>query len=352
MGISFDVPPYDEALDWAVKYGSKMITKMDKETKQRIAAEVRDSVERGDPLPDLAKTIRTTIEDMTRYRSMLISRTETANALSVGSLSTAVQMNATHKEWVAEPDCCEICADNMSEGLIPIEDSFQSGDDCPPAHPNCRCALAYSYEETQVEYDDAEAGNYVADLGKEYGTVDIENASVKHVNEGISSRASKTVAETYEALPVGYKSGIDKITCIANKGEFMQIGNHSGHVQGFYDADSKAIEIFNANNIGKDEIKNIIGHEAGHGVWSRLPMKFKEDFIKASEREGGITEYAEAWLSKKSILGGTNYAGGSENFAEYSKMFTLGNRKAGMGMHPDSYRLARKAWDAMSGVRR
>jgi hypothetical protein len=50
---------------------------------------------------------------------------------------------ATGKAWLTAHDDLveEICRDNEDAGAIPLEGDFPSGDDCPPAHPNCRCAL-------------------------------------------------------------------------------------------------------------------------------------------------------------------------------------------------------------------
>jgi SPP1 gp7 family putative phage head morphogenesis protein len=145
--ISFDVPPYEEALDWATKHCAKLITQIDDETKTRIAQAVSRAIDEGKGVPGLAKNIRDEIMDMTRYRSQMIARTETANALQTASLDTAKKMGATHKEWVAEPSGCEICLSNDAEGPIPVSKSFRSGDMNPAAHPNCRCGLAYSFEE-------------------------------------------------------------------------------------------------------------------------------------------------------------------------------------------------------------
>lgn len=146
--IAFDVPPYDEALDWATKHCAKLVTKIDDETKTRIAQAVSKAIDEGQGISGLSKTIRDEIMDMSKYRSQMIARTETANALQVASLDTAKKMGATHKEWVAEPDACEICLSNDAEGPIPVSQAFRSGDMNPASHPNCRCGLAYSFEES------------------------------------------------------------------------------------------------------------------------------------------------------------------------------------------------------------
>lgn len=47
------------------------------------------------------------------------------------------------KRWSAEDDACEICLENADEDFIDSEAPHSSGDDEPPAHPNCRCEEEY-----------------------------------------------------------------------------------------------------------------------------------------------------------------------------------------------------------------
>jgi hypothetical protein len=47
------------------------------------------------------------------------------------------------KRWNAEDDACEECLENETEDFIDSEAPHSSGDDEPPAHPNCRCEEEY-----------------------------------------------------------------------------------------------------------------------------------------------------------------------------------------------------------------
>lgn len=47
------------------------------------------------------------------------------------------------KRWNAEDDACDECLENESEDFIDSEAPHSSGDDEPPAHPNCRCEEEY-----------------------------------------------------------------------------------------------------------------------------------------------------------------------------------------------------------------
>ena len=57
----------------------------------------------------------------------------------------ATNNGATGKVWVTTGAPCEICADNESDGEIGIDESFSSGDDTEPAHPNCQCIVEYTF---------------------------------------------------------------------------------------------------------------------------------------------------------------------------------------------------------------
>ncbi len=80
-------------------------------------------------------------------RADLIARTEVSRANSEAALegyrgardSAGVSVR---KEWLLGPNPCEICQDNADDGDIDIDDDFSSGDDAPPAHPNCECAVS------------------------------------------------------------------------------------------------------------------------------------------------------------------------------------------------------------------
>lgn len=79
-------------------------------------------------------------------RADTIALTEIAEAFGSGQSDAADAISLDTgddviKEWVMEPDACEICIENALTGPIDLDDVFPSGDDDPPAHPNCRCTL-------------------------------------------------------------------------------------------------------------------------------------------------------------------------------------------------------------------
>jgi SPP1 gp7 family putative phage head morphogenesis protein len=139
--ILFEGPPIRQAVDWARDYGSKLVTKMDMETKSRLAKIISDGIDNKRGVEGLARDIRKEFEDMSKTRARMISLTETNNALSEGSLQRMKDMGVDGKEWIPIRPC-QICADNAAAGVIPIDQPFPSGHMRTPAHPNCVCTTA------------------------------------------------------------------------------------------------------------------------------------------------------------------------------------------------------------------
>lgn len=93
-------------------------------------------------------------EAFSDQRAETIARTEIRRANSQGALegykgAKSVGV-AVKKAWSTAGDEAvdeEICAPNEEQGPIDLDDDFESGDDSPPGHPNCRCSLVPVVEE-------------------------------------------------------------------------------------------------------------------------------------------------------------------------------------------------------------
>lgn len=69
-------------------------------------------------------------------------RTETARVQTRATQDRYKEVGFTKYRIIAEPDCCEVCAD-LAEQVFDIDDLVI------PAHPNCRCAMAAITESLQ-----------------------------------------------------------------------------------------------------------------------------------------------------------------------------------------------------------
>lgn len=72
---------------------------------------------------------------MHRRRATTIARTETAYALTEGQRQGYAQMGIKRLEWVADPDCCDLC-DEMNGKIFTVGEA--SG--LMPLHVNCECS--------------------------------------------------------------------------------------------------------------------------------------------------------------------------------------------------------------------
>ena len=141
--IAYEGPPIAKAVDWAKDHGATLVKGLDEETKARLARTISNGIQNKRGIPGLARDIRTTFDDMSKNRSVLIARTETANALSTASLDS-IDMGVDGKQWVTAGDgnVSAECQANEADGIIPVNKEFSSGAMAPPQHPNCRCAVA------------------------------------------------------------------------------------------------------------------------------------------------------------------------------------------------------------------
>ena len=142
--IAYEGPPISQAVDWAEKHAATLVTQMAEETQRRLALTISNGIANKRGIPGLARDIRKTFADMTKFRSELIARTETAEALSSASLDTMADMGIEGKEWVTAGDdrVSDDCLGNEAEGVIPVNQSFSGGVMAPPQHPDCRCTVA------------------------------------------------------------------------------------------------------------------------------------------------------------------------------------------------------------------
>jgi SPP1 gp7 family putative phage head morphogenesis protein len=115
---------------------------------------ITNAFTQGQTPAELTKSIEQT-GVFSASRADMIASTEMAKATIQGSLSTAKDVGAIGKQWETsgDHDIDDECNDNEDDGTVAIDENFSSGDDGPPAHPNCNCALVY------ITADDPEAAD-------------------------------------------------------------------------------------------------------------------------------------------------------------------------------------------------
>lgn len=109
---------------------------------------------------ELEARLEREFQKLLRERKKTIAQTEQRFATSEANRLDATKFGATHKTWITVGDERvdeDVCAANEAQGVIPIKDTFQSGHDVTPGHPNCRCTIGYVFNEAQQERSEVRA---------------------------------------------------------------------------------------------------------------------------------------------------------------------------------------------------
>jgi SPP1 gp7 family putative phage head morphogenesis protein len=151
VDIAFDVTnPNVQA--WLKDYVPKFSKDLEDVNERNLRFTLSEGMDAGESIPELMARVNETFESFDRYRAEIISRTESSRASNEAWIESAKQSGVVEKkEWMTAPGCCDICAE-MDGEVVELEERFFDDDygdgQSPPRHPNCRCAVAASFEET------------------------------------------------------------------------------------------------------------------------------------------------------------------------------------------------------------
>ncbi len=132
----------DQAAAYAAQQVSETITGLDETTLEAVADAVSAGISQRLGVAGTAKLIKDLADGMSGWRAEMIAATEMNDAMSQAFLAKLKRNAVEYKQWILGPNPCEICEENAAESPIPVDEDFPSGDDAPPAHPNCVCAVA------------------------------------------------------------------------------------------------------------------------------------------------------------------------------------------------------------------
>ncbi|MBF6560547.1 MAG: hypothetical protein IVW56_09670 [Candidatus Binataceae bacterium] len=133
----------ERSVAWAQDRAAALVTLIEGNTRAMLRATVTRAIDEGWGARTLSTEIAASA-GFSKARAATIARTEIIAANNRGNLDGYKASGvATGKEWLTAGDALveELCQDNEDAGPIGLDADFPSGDDCPPAHPNCRCAL-------------------------------------------------------------------------------------------------------------------------------------------------------------------------------------------------------------------
>lgn len=119
----------------------------------RIGTSLARGLEEGWSTDRTAKVINEVINDP--QHALTIARTETTRAVSVATREQYEEAKVELVEWLVA-EGCEDCQENADASPIGIDETFPSGDSEPPAHPNCLCAIAPVFDDSELPPADEE----------------------------------------------------------------------------------------------------------------------------------------------------------------------------------------------------
>jgi hypothetical protein len=124
---------------------------MGKTTINRIGTLLADALGKGDTVTSLASALREGIKQIANdpARAFTIANTEMNRAMSQSCLNSYADFGVEQVEWLGL-EACELCGANADQGPVPLGELFASGDDAPPAHPNCRCSIIAVVDENSL----------------------------------------------------------------------------------------------------------------------------------------------------------------------------------------------------------
>lgn len=337
-----------------------------------------------------------------KERAMTIARTETNRAASIGALAGYKASGVVEaKQWLTAEDdlVSEECLENGAagaggDGILPLDADYPSGDEAPPVHPNCRCAIAPVVDfardvaddegaiaETETETADvvetvadiATTLETLADLGGGVAvdaTAAVEDiAGARAVEAERLAPALKFVGDTSEdfrasvtgfvdSLPNGIAAKLAESDLRFEFGERVtQIdpslkgvhprgwspGTTWDSADGFYSPAEKRIvaaETFRPVGqkkfVPSERVRGVLAHETGHGLDNALGYESRKiEFLAAYKADARALRAAQ----RADPLGGrrwsyylqTGRAGPSEAFAEVFGAIMLDGKASALG---------------------
>jgi hypothetical protein len=135
--------------------------RIDDSTRDMLRATIADGLQENVGLDEIVDRIVKSYA-FSDERAEVIARTEISRANAAASLLGAKSARdgldlTVRKLWLTAQDdlvCEDICAANEDQGLLELDETFQSGDDAPPGHPRCRCTITYEVSDQPEQQDD------------------------------------------------------------------------------------------------------------------------------------------------------------------------------------------------------
>lgn len=130
-----DTPDVDKFVKARAKYFADTINET---TSDDLVRTLKEGTDAGESMDELKERIATLYDSVIDYRVERIARTEISASANFGAVEAYKQAGVEKIQWqVVNPED-EDCLANDGE-VVSIGNTFSSGDEYPPVHPNCVC---------------------------------------------------------------------------------------------------------------------------------------------------------------------------------------------------------------------
>lgn len=142
IGIEFDLGN-ERAQEWIEDTALKNAKSIVGTLKDDLRPHLLEAAKEGEGAQGVADVLVEQYSLLEEWKGLQIARSELTNAYSQGTLEGYRQSDVVEsKKWLTVGNSDDDdCTANEAQGAIGLNDTFQSGDDAPGAHPNCRCCL-------------------------------------------------------------------------------------------------------------------------------------------------------------------------------------------------------------------
>lgn len=129
-------------VNWLKEHALADATSIIETAKDEVRRRISDGVDNGLSVQEISDMIASFFDTQSEWRALRIARTEVISGYAQGSIEAYKQSGVVEKkQWLTNGATDDLCLENQAQGPIPLDESFASGDDAPPLHPNCRCVL-------------------------------------------------------------------------------------------------------------------------------------------------------------------------------------------------------------------
>lgn len=149
LGIDVSLAINDpDLLHYMRNAAGERIRHVDDKTRDTVREQLEEGVRAGETLGELEERLNSIFVIATEHRAETIARTETIDASNATAYATYARSGVVEQvEWLLAPDYLDDDDDGQCEsieagGPVDVGREFAPGIGFPPAHPNCRCAVA------------------------------------------------------------------------------------------------------------------------------------------------------------------------------------------------------------------